>query len=87
MKIDYSYSFPIAEEWKDDYAPSVEEITEHVFLAFLDSSAEPKIDSREHDRWVWCSFEEALKKLRWPGNVEALKRCEEVVRAKFAKRD
>jgi dATP pyrophosphohydrolase len=84
MKVDYSYSFPVADPWRHHYASNVTEITEHVFLAFLASSREPKIDLKEHDRWAWCSFEEALGKLRWPGNLEALKRCEEVVRAKFA---
>ena len=59
------------------------EITEHVFLAFLDLRGEPKIDPREHNGWAWCSFEEALEKLRWPGNIEALKCCEEGVRAQF----
>ncbi len=84
VKIDYSYKFPIAASWRHHYASNATEITEHVFLAILDSREEPKIDPREHDRWAWCSFEEALGKLRWPGNLEALRRCEEVVRGKFA---
>jgi len=84
VKIDYSYTFPVEERWRSQYEPDVMEITEHVFLAILDSGAEPKIDPKEHDRWAWCSFEEALRKLRWPGNIEALKRCDEVLRARFA---
>jgi len=84
VQIDYSYMFPVADRWRNQYGPDATEITEHVFLAILDSGAEPKIDPREHDRWEWCSFEEALGKLSWPGNIEALKRCEEVARAKFS---
>lgn len=72
------------DRWRNLYGPNVTEITEYVFLAFLDASVEPKIDSREHDGWAWCSFEEALRKLRWPGNLEALKRCEEVLSKRFA---
>ena len=82
MQIDYSYTFPVGERWRHQYGPNATEIIEHVFLAFLDSREEPKIDPREHDGWAWCPFEEALRKLRWPGNIEALKRCEEVLKAR-----
>ncbi len=88
VRIDYSYTFPMEDQWQRKYSPDVREIVEHVFLAFLNAGAsEPKSDPREHDRWAWCPFEEALKKLRWPGNIEALKRCERIVRAKFAQTD
>ena len=60
VQIDYSYAFPVEERWQHQYGPNVTEITEHVFLAFLDSREEPKIDPREHDGWAWCPFEEAL---------------------------
>jgi len=84
VKIDYCYTFSLEDRWRHLYPSSVAEITEHVFLAFIHTNAEPKIDPKEHDRWTWCSFEEALRKLRWPGNIEALRRCEEVVKAKLA---
>jgi dATP pyrophosphohydrolase len=85
-RIDYSYSFPIADKWRHEYAPDVKEIMEHVFIAFLspEATSEPQIDPREHDRWAWCRFAEALKRLTWPENIDALKRCEDVLLRRFS---
>ena len=73
-KIDYSYTFPIHDKWKEMYPSGVNEIVEHVFIAFIDGHTEPKL-SNEHDTWEWCSVDRALGKLKYPGNIEALKRC------------
>ena len=73
-KIEYSYSFPIDDKWKEMYPSGVDVIVEHVFIAFIDGSTEPTL-SHEHDTWEWCSVDQALKKLKYPGNFEALKRC------------
>lgn len=81
-KIDLSYSFPVADEWKHLYAPDVKEITEYVFVAFVDAESEPVLDSREHDQYKWCDIQEALELLTWPENKEALKRCHDTVTAK-----
>ncbi len=73
-KIEYSYSFPLDDKWKEMYLSGVNVIVEHVFMAFIDGNAEPTL-SHEHDTWEWCSADQALKKLKYPGNIEALKRC------------
>jgi 8-oxo-dGTP pyrophosphatase MutT (NUDIX family) len=83
-QIDYSYSFPVEEEWRDLYAAGVEEVVEYVFLALVDEQQEPTI-TWEHDNWQWCSFRQALGILTWPGNIEALKRCERFVKARSPK--
>ena len=83
-QIDYSYSFPVEEEWRHLYAVGVEEVVEHVFLALVDGQQEPTI-TWEHDNWQWCSFRQALGILTWPGNIEALKRCERFVKARSPK--
>ena len=80
-QIDYAYSFPMKDEWRDIYGPDVEEIVEHVFVAFIDGYQEPKI-SREHDRWQWCCVDQALELLTYPGNIEALRRCDSFVKAR-----
>jgi 8-oxo-dGTP pyrophosphatase MutT (NUDIX family) len=80
-QIDYSYSFPVEEEWRDLYAAGVEEIVEYVFLAWVDGQQEPTI-TWEHDQGQWCSFHQALGLLAWPGNIEALKRCERLMKAR-----
>ena len=73
-RVHYSYSFPMEGEWADMYAPGVEEIVEHAFVAVVAAQQEPVL-SIEHDNWRWCTFESALQLLEYPGNIEALKRC------------
>lgn len=71
----YSYTFPVADKWRDLYAAGVKEIREYVFLAEVPGDADPGIDPREHDMWRWSAFEEALALLRWPDNRNALRRA------------
>ena len=73
-QIDYSYTFPVRDEWRSAYGPDVNEILEHVFLARVESG-EPVL-SWEHDALKWCGLEEALELLTWPENKEALRRCD-----------
>jgi 8-oxo-dGTP pyrophosphatase MutT (NUDIX family) len=79
-QIDYSYSFPLEDVWRDLYAAGVEEIVEYVFIALVDGQQEPTI-TWEHDKSQWCRYDQALGLLTWPGNIEALKRCECFVKA------
>jgi dATP pyrophosphohydrolase len=75
-QIGFSYSFPMEEAWRGLYAAGVEEIEEHVFVALVGRGQEPRL-SWEHDRYEWCGLEQALALLTYPGNVEALRRCDE----------
>jgi dATP pyrophosphohydrolase len=79
-KVDYAYSFQVADGWRHLYAEGVTEITEYVFIAHVDGRQRPRIDSREHDKWQWCDLNRALELLTWPGNIEALKRCHDFMR-------
>ena len=72
--ISYSYSFPLENRWRHNYAVDVKEIVEHVFVAYLEDEQEPVIDPDEHDAWKWCFFDEAIKFLTWPENIEALRK-------------
>lgn len=81
-RIDYSYSFPLVERWRNLYTAGVEKIIEYVFVAYVHGQQEPVIDPGEHDEWKWCRLNEALELLTWPENVEALKRCDNIVRAR-----
>jgi len=72
--IDYSYSFPVEDRFRYLYPSGTEDITEHVFMARITDEQEPEL-SEEHDQYRWCKFDEALSLLRWPENIEALKRC------------
>ncbi len=81
QKVDYTFSYPVAEKWRHLYAQGVEEITEYVFLAQVGGQQAPLLDAREHDQWKWCGFEAALNSLIWPGNIEALKHCDIFLRS------
>ena len=72
--IDYSYSYPVQEKWRKWYGPEPTEIVEHVFVAKVEGG-EPAL-SWEHDDWRWCAPDDASHLLKWPDNIEALKRAE-----------
>ena len=72
--IDFTYRFPVRDEWREAYGPGPDEIVEHVFVAQVDGG-DPTL-SREHDAWRWVVPEEAVGMLKWPDNIEALWRCE-----------
>lgn len=73
-QIDYSYTFPVQDEWRKMYPPGTNEIIEHVFIAIVDRHIEPRL-SEEHDKWKWCTSDQALQLLTYPGNIQALKKC------------
>jgi len=84
QKIDFTHSFPVEYRWRFLFAPGVETIVEHVFIARVARDAEPR-PSLEHDGYRWCAFEEALSLLGGSGRPEyarALRRCHEVLRTK-----
>lgn len=76
--IGYSYSFPVEHRFRHLYRSGTEIVTEHVFMARITGEQEPKL-STEHDLYRWCKFDEALSLLRWPENIEALKRCNKIL--------
>ena len=71
-KIDFTYSFPVADTWRHLYA-GVKEITEYVYVALVDTKKEPVLDPGEHDQYAWCTFHKALHLLTWPNNKKALR--------------
>ncbi|UCG11528.1 MAG: NUDIX domain-containing protein [Deltaproteobacteria bacterium] len=84
-QLKYSYSFPIQEEWCEMYPPKVEQIVEHVFVAFVAGLGEPTL-SMEHDMWQWCTLDQALRLLTYPGNIQALERCADYLNSRSSKR-
>ena len=77
-QIGFSYSFPIRDEWRKQYGPGPKEVVEYVFVAFVNGQQKPKLS--EHDEWQWCTIDQALKLLLYPGNIEALRRCGEYLK-------
>ena len=81
--VDFTYRFPVIDEWREAYGPDPDEIVEHVFVAKVDGG-DPEL-SWEHDAWGWRVPEEAASMLKWPNNIEALWRCEAFLTAKRRK--
>jgi dihydroneopterin triphosphate diphosphatase len=79
-ELDFTYMFPLAAKWRNLYELNVAEIREHTFVADVTGQAEPTIDPREHDTWLWCGFDEAVGLLHWPDNIEALRRADAQLR-------
>ena len=77
--LEFSYRFPVADEWRELYAPDMNEIVEHVFIARVPGD-DPTL-SLEHDSWQWRTPKDAVAMLKWQDNIEALRRCESFLEA------
>jgi 8-oxo-dGTP pyrophosphatase MutT (NUDIX family) len=78
VPIDYQYTFSPS-GGRGSSTRRGPRVTETVFLAILSAKVDPTIDPAEHDAWAWFTYEDAMGWLRWPENVEALKRCEALI--------
>ena len=56
-------------------------IKEYVFGVEIHPDEKIVIDGKEHCRFRWCSFQEALKLLKWNENKEALSRLNKILNA------
>ena len=72
--VDFSYRFPVSDEWREAYGPDPDEIVEHVFVAKV--TGDDPILSSEHDAWQWRVPKGAAETLKWQTNIEALWKCE-----------
>jgi dATP pyrophosphohydrolase len=72
----HSYTFPPDDFFRDIYDTPPDEITVHLFIARVNSGAEPVLDPVEHDEYRWCSYAEAMGLLYWWDDRESLKRVE-----------
>lgn len=72
--IDLDYSFQFKLKNKDWW------ITEYVFGAEVSHPDFIRLP-REHEKVIWCSYEEALKLLKWDTNIETLKLLRDHVEA------
>jgi len=56
-------------------------IKEYVFGVEIHPNEKIGIDGKEHCRFRWCSFQEAMKLLKWNENKEALSRLNKILNA------
>jgi dihydroneopterin triphosphate diphosphatase len=78
-QVGFTCTIPVEEKWRYLYLQGVQEITEHVFVAYLQGHQEPVL-SFEHDISRWCTKTEALQLLLHDGNIEALRRSDNYLR-------
>ncbi|MBD3402599.1 NUDIX domain-containing protein [candidate division GN15 bacterium] len=72
----FCYTFPVDQFFQSIYERPVHTITQHIFVAHVPDGAEPTLDPIEHDHYCWCSLDQALEKLYWWDDKEAIKRVE-----------
>lgn len=76
-RIDFRYellreSDPDGDRWGQLYGADVRAIPEEVYVAVVPDSVDPELAPYEHDAFMWCSAEDALKLLTWENNRRAL---------------
>ena len=74
VPLDLTQSFLIESQYLASRHPAPIIASEIVFRAELDSSLPIRIDPLEHDDWGWFPIGEALAKIRWTDDREALER-------------
>ncbi|WP_410498373.1 dihydroneopterin triphosphate diphosphatase [Chitinibacter sp. S2-10] len=72
-----SQDFEIFEIWRHRYAPGVTHNTEHVFSVELAQVCEIEIAAREHQRYKWVNWRQAIEMVFSPSNAEALRQLPE----------
>jgi lipoyl(octanoyl) transferase len=72
--LDLTQSFLIESQYLASRYPSPIIASEIVYRAELDSRVPIHIDTREHDDWGWFTLAEALEKVKWTDDREALER-------------
>lgn len=45
--------------------------------------AKPKISKREHDKYRWCSYAQAMKLLKWPSQRKSLRIINKFIKQSF----
>jgi lipoyl(octanoyl) transferase len=74
LPLDLTQSFLIESQYLATRYPSPIIASEVVFHAHLDARLPIRIDPLEHDDWGWFSLAEALEKIRWTDDREALEK-------------
>ena len=72
--LDLTQSFLIESQYLESRYPAPIIASEVVFHAQLDSRLPIRIDPLEHDRWGWFSRVEALQRIKWTDDREALEK-------------
>ncbi len=75
----YEFQDPSLIEYFKRHGRDCNHAKEYVFGVEVSSDEKVVLDGKEHSEYRWCSFEEALKLLKWKGNKEALEKLNEIL--------
>jgi dATP pyrophosphohydrolase len=67
----HSVTIPLQPEWVKQYAAGTTGIVEYTFVCVLDTEVKPSL-SWEHTEYAWLSFDQAMSRLHYEGNKDAL---------------
>ena len=73
-----SNTYEIYQEWRHRYAPGVTHNTEHVFGLQIPQPISVLLSPREHLRYAWVPYQDAIKKVFSPSNAKAIKSLEKL---------
>jgi 8-oxo-dGTP pyrophosphatase MutT (NUDIX family) len=59
--------------WIFKYIDKTLECTEYAYISFV-GSAEITLDETENIDYLWCDLDEFIKRIRWFGDLEVLKK-------------
>ena len=80
IETDIQYNITVRPEWALQYNfhPDQQYITETVFISRLSPTDIP-ILSDEHTNWGWYTLDDAISRLFWPKNKDALNKCQNII--------
>jgi 8-oxo-dGTP pyrophosphatase MutT (NUDIX family) len=81
--ISHCFYYPIEESYWHLYAPDVNQIVDHAFIANVTNLGDPVL-SKEHDDFKWLEFTQInLEDLKWAGNKAGLVKANEFINKLF----
>ena len=66
-------------KYLNEHGYSCKHLQQYVYGAKVSSEEKVVLDGKEHSECRWCSFEEALKLMKYKGNKEALKKLNKIL--------
>ena len=76
----YEFQDPSLIEYFKRHGHTYKYVKEYVFGVEVSSDQKVVLDGKEHSEFKWCSFQEALRLMKWKGNKDALKKLDRILR-------
>ena len=66
-------------EYLKRHGHACKHLKEYAFGVEVSSDEKVVLDGKEHSEFKWCSFQEALRLMKWKGNKDALKKLDRIL--------